>query len=313
MKFIKDVLLENWGIKLTAIFMAFFLWLFVRGDRNVERIMTIALEIRVPRNMEITNERPSFVEITVRGTPMSLGWGLSGPPAYTIDLQSAGEGRHEIPLSPGNVRIPAASGLEVVRVNPPRITLVLEQTISKNVAVSLPPLRGEPAEGFDVYRVSYWPTLVQITGPRSRVETVSQLNTAPVSVSGLSQSLRAFAGLVVEDHLVRVNPAGPVEVNVQVGVHRETRTIAGIQVLSEDESLDVNPPRISVQVLVPVTFKSKLGPENFSASILPESLDPSTKEAKVKPEVRLVDSPDPDIVIEKIRPPEVVVRRTGKK
>jgi len=312
MNFIRRVFLENWLLKLTAITLAFFLWLSVRGDRNVERILTVSLEIRIPRNMEITNDRPSFVEVTVRGTPTNLGFLPPGPPAYTIDLQSAGEGTHDVPLSAANVRISAASGLEVLRVSPPRITLVLEQTITKEVPVVLPPLRGEPASGFDIYKVTYWPTRIAISGPRSRVNPVGQINTAPVSVDGLSQSLRTFASLRIEDHSIRAEPAGPVEVNVQLGVHRESRTIAGIPVTTEDPSLKITPARISLQVLVPVTLKEKLGPDNFSATIPAASMEGSAEETKVKPQVRLVDPIDPAIVIERIRPAEVTVRRSGK-
>ncbi len=312
MKFIREILLQNWAIKLTAFFLAFFLWLSVRGDRNVERIITVPLELRVPRNMEVTNERPSFVEVTVRGSPSSQGFWPSGPVAYTIDLLSAGEGVHDVPLSPGNVRIPATSGLEVVRVSPARIRLVLEQTITSTVRVATPPVEGTPAQGIDVYSVSHWPTQVTITGPRSRVEEVAELKTTPVSVEGLSGPLRTFVYPIVDDHSLRIDPAGPVEVNIQLGAHREVRSIAGVPVTAPGEELRITPARITVQALVPISVKEKLGPEHFSATIPPGALDPSADEAKVKPEVQLVEPPDPAIVIDRIRPAEVTVRRIRK-
>ncbi|MFH1573343.1 MAG: CdaR family protein, partial [Acidobacteriota bacterium] len=261
MNFVREILLNNWTLKLTAIFLAFFLWLSIHGDRDVERILTVPLEIRVPRNMEVTNERPSFVEVTVRGTPTSLGIWPSAPSAYTIDLQTAGEGTHEVPLSPGNVRIPTGSGLEVVRVSPPRIPLVLEQTVTREVAVAAPVLQGEPQDGFDVYAVVHRPTRVQITGPRSHVEPVSEVATVPVAVTGLDQSLRTFARLVLENHSLRVEPPGPVEVNIQIGVHRVLRTVSGVTVSADDEGWRVSPSRLTLQVLVPVTVKETLGPD----------------------------------------------------
>lgn len=312
MNLLRSMLLENWAIKLTSVVLAFFLWLAVRGDRNVERIISVALEIQVPRDMEITNERPSFVEVTVRGAPANIGYGLSGPPAYTINLQTAGEGVHEIPLSPGNVRFPATSGLEVVRITPPRITLVLERTITAEVPVVRPELRGEPAPGFDVYRTSYWPSQIRISGPRSRVVRTKQVYAAPISIAGLSQSLRTFTNLVIDDHTIRPSPAGPIEVIVEVGVHREVKTIAGIPVLPESDTLRVTPSHVSVEVLVPVTFKERLTPENFSAEVPAGILAPSAREARVKPEVRLVNSPDPAIAIARVHPAEVIVRRAGR-
>lgn len=312
MRFFREILLKNWGLKLTAIFLGFFLWLFVRGDRNVERIMTVPLEIRIPRNMEITNERPSFVEITVRGTPLNIGWSLSGQPAYTIDLQTAGEGTHVVPLSPGNVRIPPASGIEVIRVSPPRITLVLEETIAKEVPVLAPPLRGEPAEGYDVYKVTYWPTRVRVTGPRSHVDALNRVVPAPVSVTGLNQPLRTFSNLMVEDHSLRLNPAGPVEVNIMIGVHRELKTVSGIPITVEAAGFRVSPSTLSVQVLVPITLKDKLSARNFAAAVSTEGFTPDQREMQLKPEVQLIDSPDPNVSIEKVRPEQVTVRRTGQ-
>src|SRR5437867_5657552 len=41
MKPVKDMLMENWGLKLTAIFLAFMLWVAVHGDPGVERIISV--------------------------------------------------------------------------------------------------------------------------------------------------------------------------------------------------------------------------------------------------------------------------------
>ncbi len=72
----KDFFVENWGLKLTALFLSFILWLMVHGDPGTERNIMIPLEIRIPRDMVITNEdRPSFVEVSIRGPLASGGFG----------------------------------------------------------------------------------------------------------------------------------------------------------------------------------------------------------------------------------------------
>ena len=96
----RDFFLENWGVKLTALFLALILWVMVHGDPGMERNISVPLEIRIPRDMIITNDdRPSLVEVGIRGPLVS---GSLGQPSVLclIDLLSAPEGsvRLHLPL-----------------------------------------------------------------------------------------------------------------------------------------------------------------------------------------------------------------------
>jgi len=306
---IREILIKDWSLKLTAIFLALFLWLGVRGDRDVERIVTVPLEIRIPRTLEITSDRPSYVEVTVRGTPASMGFGPAVPLAYTIDLQTASEGSHAVTLSPENVRIPTASGFEAIRVNPPRITLELERTISKEVLVVVPQPEGKPAEGVDVYGFTPVPLSVVVTGPQSHVEPIMNFKTEVFTLEGQDRAFDAFLNLIIEDDSLRTNPAGPIEVSFELGPHREPQTVAGIPIVLGDEGFTVNPSEISAIVLVPITFEGELLPELFRATIGLDDWDPEASTAKLRPEVEFAEPIDPAMVIERVQPAEVTVSR----
>jgi hypothetical protein len=306
---LREILFKNLPLKLTAIFLAFFLWLGVRGDRDVERIVTVPLEIRIPRTMEITSDRPSFVDVTVRGTPTSMGFGPAVPLAYTIDLQTATEGPNTVALSPENVRLPTASGLEAIRVNPPRITLVLEKTLSKEVLVVVPEPEGKPAEGVDIYGYFPSPLSVLLTGPQSRVEPIMELKTEVVTLEGQDQSFDAFLNLIIEDDSLRTAPAGPIEVSFELGPHRELRQVTGIPIFLQDEQFTAQPEEISVTILVPITYQGELVPELFVATVSLDDWDPEAETAKLSPKVVFVDTIDPAMLIESIQPAEVTVIR----
>ncbi len=308
MKLLRELILKNWTLKVTALLLAFFLWAAVRGDRDAKRVINIPLEIRIPRNMEIVSERPNFVEVTVHGALGNLWIGQSAP-SYSIDLQAASEGEHIVPLTSENVRIPRAAGIEVIKVSPARITLVLERTISKEVPVVLPPPRGRQASGMDVYRITHWPVSVLITGPRSRIEPVREIATEPVSIEGLDQSLRTFANLVVRDNFIRTTPVGPVEVNIQIGTHREVRRINRVPILADNAGFRISPREITVFVLVPVTVKKSLTADDVVATLPLGGIDPSVNTVKLKPEVSLKNPPDPAIAIRDFRPSEITIQR----
>ena len=84
------------------------------------------------------------------------------------------------------------------------MTLVLEQTVSKEVPIAVP-IRGEPARGFDVYARSSKPATMVITGPRSRIEPIHEMPTEAVSIAGLKQPARFFVALNIKDNAIRAH------------------------------------------------------------------------------------------------------------
>jgi YbbR domain-containing protein len=303
---LRQMLLENWTLKLTAILLAFGLWLMVRGDPNAERVLSVPLEVRVPRNMEITSERPATVDVTVRGAFTNM-WFAPVLPTYIIDLQLFEEGEHIVQLSPENVRFPRASGLEAMAVRPVRLKLKLERTIAKEVPVRVV-IQGEPERDVDVYQISVSPSSVVLSGPRSSIERIQEVRTEAISVAGHSESMREFANLDVRDDAVHSAPPGPVEVNIELGPHRTLQRVTGIRVAPDERNATVTPASVSIQVLVPITMEKALTAEDFAASVLVSQLPPTELSASLKPEVRL-KSNNAAVLIKTVQPATVVVKR----
>jgi YbbR domain-containing protein len=311
MKAVREILLENWTFKLTAILLATILWMVVRNDDAAERVITVPLEARIPRNMEITNERPSSVEVTVRGSTGNM-WFAQPMPTCLVDLQSADEGEHTIPLTPDNIRIPRTSGIDVVLIRPARITLVLERTISTEVPVIVP-IRGEPAPDFDVYGKFHAPSNVIISGPRTRVEKIKEISTDPVSIEGLKTTTRTLVNLNIKDNAIHTSQTDPVEVVVEIGVHRQPQTISNVPVTPEVAGFSVTPTKVAVQVSVPVDFKRKLVVGDFNVTVPAVAMAEEEVTAKVRPEVRFTSMLDERIVIRDTVPGEVTVHRSTRK
>jgi hypothetical protein len=304
---IREFFLENWTLKVTALGLSFFLWLVVRGDPGAERVITVPVEIRMPRNMEIVSERPSTVDVTIRGTIGNMWFGQSVP-TCRIDLQDEEEGAHTIPLTANNLVLPRASGVEIIAIRPARVHLILERTISKEVPVRA--VMGDPPKGLHVYGILISPSLIRVTGPRTQVDRIREIPTESISLAGQSDSFQAYATLDIKETSVHTTPTGPIEINVQLGPERRLITISKIPVEVDDTSVIITPARISVGVLAPLATLSKLTADNFIASVSVETLGAAAQSTKVKPYVRLKEPGDPAIVIKNV--PDVTVRRSGK-
>ncbi len=306
-RFIKEYVLENWTLKATALLLSLILWLFVRGEPGPERVVAVPLEVQVPSHMEITNERPTTVEITMRGAAFSNMWFNQPLPTCIVDLQGAKEGEHVVTLAPDDVRIPKGSGIEVLQVNPARVTLVLEQTISKEVPVVVP-VKGEPPRGFEIYGRYAKPPSVILTGPRTHIESIHEVPTEAVSVNGQKQSTRFYVSLNIKDNAVRTSVATPLQVDVQIGPRRRVVTIERVPVTTDNDSYVTVPRQISIQVLAPPDSAGNLTPADFSATVGTKTLEDAAAPSKVKPSVRIVGNLNGNVVIKDIQPPEVTLK-----
>ncbi len=301
--FVKEYLLENWSLKATAFLLALILWLFVRGEPSQERGLAVPLEVLVPRNMEIANERPTSAEITYRGPAFSN----IGSASCVIDLRAAKEGKQTITLTPDNVRMPKGLGIEILQVNPARVALVLEQTVSKELPIVVP-IRGEPAQGFEVYGKISKPASIIASGPRSHIDPIKEASTDPVSVGGLKQSTRVFANLNLGDNVIRTSLMTPVQVDVQIGPRRRVYTIEHVPVTIDDDAYVTQPKQISIQVYAPPDSDGSISAGDFTALISSKSLDPSKIPAKVRPAIRISNALTSSVTIKEIQPPEVLVQ-----
>lgn len=312
-RYIKEFFMENWSLKLTAVLLSLILWLFVRGEPGqVKFISGVPLEVRVPRHMEITYERPTSVDVTLRGTAFSNMLIGQPNPTCIIDLQGANEGEHTITLTKENIAIPRGSGIEVTKVNPDTVSVILERTLSKEVPIVVP-VRGDPARGYEMYAKYSKPSTAVITGPRSHVDPINEIPTESVSISGLKQPTKFYVGLNIKDTMIRTGLTNPLQVDIQVGTRRKLSTVAQIPVIIDGPSYYTSPPKIAVQLLAPVDMIPDLSAADMNVFIPARTLDNLSLPAKVKPQVSIMNSKiAASALIKDVIPPEVTVFKKKK-
>jgi len=312
-RLIHEYILENWSLKLTALLLALMLWMIVRSEPGLERVIRgVPLEIQLPRHMEITKEEPTSVEVTVRGAALSdLILSQPVPTTCLIDLSGAAEGEHVITLTPENVRISKGSGIEVIQVNPARVTMMLERTVSKEVPITVP-VRGELARGFEIYARISKPASTIITGPRSHIEPVREIPTEVVSISEQKQSTRFFVGLNIKDNFIRTSTPTPIQVDIQVGPRRRVFTIGQIPLTMDDDTYTTVPKQVSVQVIAPPMIAEELTPSDFRAFVSARGVEAAKLPAKMKPAVTILNNPGNTIAMKEVWPAEVSVQKKKK-
>jgi YbbR domain-containing protein len=202
------------GLKFLSLALAAVLWLVVSGEQVAERALRVPLEFtNLPSELELVGDAPGQVDVRVRGSSGAVSRINPGDLVAVIDLRLARPGRRLFPVTGDDVRRPF--GVDVVQVNPGSVTMSFEVSSRKVVPV-VPAVDGEPAEGFTVAAVTAEPSTVEVVGPVSALQRLTEAITEPVSVAGATASRTDVATIGVADPLLRLSSPQSARVSVAI-------------------------------------------------------------------------------------------------
>lgn len=201
-------LTNNLTLKIVSLMLAVGLWLVVTAQRR-EQVTEQAFRLplifsSVPETLIVTSdsdELPDAVNVRLRGPESRLVEFGNSSSSVQLDLSGAEPGEIDLAISAQSISVPNA--VSVVSIDPPRVTLSLEERMEKAVTIR-PFLVGEVADGFLHAESSATPDIGRISGPRSVVEQFEEINTERVVLSGRRVSFTNRVGLVADHPLVQV-------------------------------------------------------------------------------------------------------------
>lgn len=200
------------GLKALALALGTLLWLTVSGHQITRSIRIDLSFSNLPADFQMVSD-PDPVRIMVRGDDSIVGALTAGSVRLVVDLSHGHEGDNLYPLTTEQVLAPP--NIEVVMVDPGAVTVRLEKSATRDVAVR-PTVDGTPAPGFVVGEIEVDPKTITVVGPQSRVARGVSVVTERISIEGLSKTTTETVGVVVVDSQVR--PAESRRVRVVVPI-----------------------------------------------------------------------------------------------
>ena len=279
---------KNWVLKVISLFFALFLWYFVVGEDKVDMNVTLPVEIvNLPRDLIISNQFKKQIEITVSGQ-RSLIRGMTEQHIHrSIDLSKAEPGTIVIQNDPDSISLPR--GLNILRVQPPTITLRLDRLINKFLPIK-PILVGKVDKDFSLDSVAVDPPTLEISGPMSILDQEENLTTSTIDISGLNKSEARQVSLALKPEISNLIGDPVIAVRLNVTELRKKVELTGIPIEFEYEQgkkteviYRLHPPTVSVTAEVPqgMVRQTKTLKTLFKARITPETLLPGKTTHKV--------------------------------
>ncbi len=182
----KNIILENRGLKITAVILSIVLWMFVASRGQSEISLDVPVEFsEIPDGIEIVSQSTKVISLKVRGQEGLLKNIRPADVAVSIDLSKAKPGESTYYITREEILLPRS--INVTNINPSSVRLLTEETSKKTVRV-IPVITGDPEKGYSVKSVSVTPTRIEIEGIRREIARVSALKTDTLDVTDMNET-----------------------------------------------------------------------------------------------------------------------------
>ena len=266
-RWLREFLLEDWGLKLLALIITLVLWFAVTGQRTPATINLrgVQLEFLRPSDIEISNEPLDEVSVTLEGSRGQLDEINARNLVARIDISQLKPGERVLHLTQQNVTMDLPDTVRIVRIEPRSVALRLERSVERALEVDVR-LEGRPTEGFERRGVQVTPARVRVRGPESRVNALEKAYTETISLDGQRETL-TLPQVAVDITDRKIIPLDPVvAVRVEIGEVQEERRIQGVDVRAP-LGIEVRPTNVVVVVNGPRSLIERLRPEEISVVV----------------------------------------------
>ncbi|MBC7929998.1 MAG: YbbR-like domain-containing protein [Rubrivivax sp.] len=253
---------EDWTLKLLALLITLGLWYAVTTTSApaTVRLRGVQLDFILADNIEIGNEPPDEVDVTLEGGQGKLAELNARSLVARADVTNLKPGDRVARLSDKNVRMDLPEGVRIVEIAPRSVTLRLETVVERDVPIEAR-FEGELPEGFKRLGVEVTPASVRVRGPESHVRAVEKAFTETISLAGQRESITLLQIAVdIPDHKV-VPLAANVAVRVEIAEEQSERRFTNVPVRSAAGG-NVAPATATVVLRGPRSIIEALRPEN---------------------------------------------------
>lgn len=262
-RWLREIFLEDWNLKLIALAITLGLWYGVTGQRApiTVRLRGVQLTFRLPEDMQISNDPRSEVEVTLTGNRNALNQINARDLVVYVDVTDRKPGERVVKLTAGRVKMELPEGVHLESVEPGVVPLRLEPRVERQIEVEAR-LEGNLPEGYELLAVNTIPAKVRVRGPASHIDTLEKASTETISLDGRRESFTLQqVAIDISDPKVDVLDSA-VSVYVRVGERRTEKTLANVAV-HVGSGAQARPKTASVVLYGPSSMIGSLRPEEI--------------------------------------------------
>lgn len=186
---------KNLSLKLVALLVGLAMWVFVAGQEIADVDLNVRVSLQnVPQGLIVANQVLRWVNVKVKGPRMLAKRLAEKPLDKKVDLKGLAPGDYVFQVLASDLKLPP--GVQVAAIAPANFQVSLARH-SRLVLPVRPVLKGKPAKGFEVGKVTFKPDRVTISGVESEVGDMDWVWTRAIQLEGAKESFRRMVPLRV--------------------------------------------------------------------------------------------------------------------
>ena len=202
LKWFASLIFQNILWKLLSLAIAVAIWALVATEPELATFASVRLEYKnLPEGLEISSDPVSSVLLELRGPAGALrGVSDGAHPNVVLDMSEADAGEHTFTITNRNVKV--MRGVRLMRAIPSEVRFRFEPRRNHTVPVHVRFLNAAP-NGYSLAGYKVDPPEMELTGPRSRVARLSEVQADPVDLATVTGTTEFRVNVFAEDSFVR--------------------------------------------------------------------------------------------------------------
>ena len=272
--------------KAIAAGLALMVWVAVSPQDTVLGIVNpVPVELEnTPDHLAIAADYEDEISILVRGPQRDLDNLRPGTLSPRLDLEGAVAGENVFEILPEQLDV--RRGVQIERIDPSRISIMLEEKLEKSVPISAV-TSGEPAPGYVVVGRRTDPEVTVVSGPASAVEALERVETRVVDVRGLSEPFSQTVTLVLDNPFVELVEGRQVELWIDILEEAEDVEFDAVpvEVVNAQYQVVVNPDTLRVLLRGPPSLLAQIDADTLRLVIDAAELSPRDDDYRIAPTI----------------------------
>lgn len=240
-------LFRNFQYKIAAVVLACLFWYIVQGEEILEINRRIAVNIKVPDGFIVKGPDVRFKDATLRGSRVLLADFSTRPLEAALKIQDGKTGQLRYRIDKEYIK--NWDNRIKLTVHDPYLTVFVDEKVSKKVPVK-EFLKGVPADGYIIEKTIIKPNTITISGLKSEINRIDEIQTEPIDVSDLQATKSFDARLIAKDLPESGLSADKVQVSLLVGEKKVNKRFGSVpvEVVGSDYLTAVKPRYVSIVI-----------------------------------------------------------------
>ena len=276
LKFIKPV-----SLQLLSVLIAFFLWLYVlsSADTKVEKIVNAHFVL--PEGFAVVNSPTTKIKYYLNGPRALVRSFINKKDHINLNIKNIykpNQKSYEFSINQVGIKFPF--GVNVESVEPKIITVKIEEKSTKIIKLILQTVGNVPSD----HKMMQWtlvPPSIEVSGPKSLMEKVSEVKTMVASLSGLTQSGLKSLDLINTDERIKYSQKS-VEYQYEIQPTRANMVIKKIPIRFLSTQVLTRSDRRFVNLMVLAENGMDFNLKKDKIKVIAEVPDNATGQVKVK-------------------------------